>query len=47
MSLPSSAHERSHVGDRPEVVLGVLMAHASPTFPQISAIVLNGGLVMD
>ena len=31
-------------GDRPEVVLGVLMAHASPTFPQISAIVLNGGL---
>ena len=31
-------------GDRPEVVLGVLMAHTSPTFPQISAIVLNGGL---
>jgi phosphate acetyltransferase len=31
-------------GDRPEVVLGVLMAHASPTFPQISGIVLNGGL---
>ena len=31
-------------GDRPEIVLGVLMAHASPTFPQISAIVLNGGL---
>ncbi|WP_328999569.1 phosphate acetyltransferase [Kribbella sp. NBC_00709] len=30
-------------GDRPEVVLGVLMAHASRTFPQISAIVLNGG----
>jgi phosphate acetyltransferase len=26
------------------VVLGVLMAHASPTFPQISGIVLNGGL---
>ena len=31
-------------GDRPEVVLGVLMAHASPTFPQIAGIVLNGGL---
>jgi phosphate acetyltransferase len=30
-------------GDRPEVVLGVLMAHASRTFPQISAVVLNGG----
>ncbi|HLN77863.1 MAG TPA: phosphate acetyltransferase [Nocardioidaceae bacterium] len=33
-------------GDRPEVVLGVLMAHASPTFPQIAAIVLNGGLAL-
>ncbi len=33
-------------GDRPEVVLGVLMAHASPTFPQVSGIVLNGGLAM-
>jgi phosphate acetyltransferase len=31
-------------GDRSEVVLGVLMAHASPSFPQISGIVLNGGL---
>jgi len=31
-------------GDRPEVVLGVLMAHVSPNFPQTSAIVLNGGL---
>ncbi|HSE55512.1 MAG TPA: phosphate acetyltransferase [Nocardioidaceae bacterium] len=31
-------------GDRPEVVLGVLMAHTSPNFPQISGIVLNGGL---
>ncbi len=30
-------------GDRPEVVLGVLMAHTSRNFPQISAIVLNGG----
>ena len=33
-------------GDRPEVVLGVLMAHTSPTFPQISGIVLNGGLAL-
>ncbi|WP_328993960.1 phosphate acetyltransferase [Kribbella sp. NBC_01245] len=33
-------------GDRPEVVLGVLMAHASRTFPQISAIVLNGGFTL-
>jgi len=33
-------------GDRPEVVLGVLMAHTSPDFPQISGIVLNGGLAM-
>ena len=31
-------------GDRPEVVLGVLMAHTSPDFPQIAGIVLNGGL---
>jgi phosphate acetyltransferase len=31
-------------GDRPEVVLGVLMAHASANFPQSSGIVLNGGL---
>ncbi|HEX6517746.1 MAG TPA: phosphate acetyltransferase [Nocardioidaceae bacterium] len=31
-------------GDRPEVVLGVLMAHTSPIFPQVSGIVLNGGL---
>ena len=31
-------------GDRPEVVLGVVMAHASTTFPQVSGIVLNGGL---
>ncbi|NUR97659.1 MAG: phosphate acetyltransferase, partial [Kribbellaceae bacterium] len=30
-------------GDRPEVVLGVVMAHASRNFPQIAAIVLNGG----
>jgi phosphate acetyltransferase len=31
-------------GDRPEIVLGVLFAHVSPDFPQISGIVLNGGL---
>ena len=33
-------------GDRPEVVLGVLTAHVSANFPQISGIVLNGGLRM-
>lgn len=31
-------------GDRPEVVLGVLMAHQSATFPQVTGIVLNGGI---
>jgi len=31
-------------GDRPEVVLGVLMAHLSANFPQVSAIVINGGM---
>ena len=31
-------------GDRPEVVLGVLMAHVSAGFPQIAGVVLNGGL---
>jgi phosphate acetyltransferase len=31
-------------GDRPEIVLGVLTAHLSASFPQVSAIVLNGGL---
>ena len=31
-------------GDRPEVVLGVVMANLSANFPQVSAIVLNGGL---
>jgi phosphate acetyltransferase len=31
-------------GDRPEVVLGVVMAHVSAGFPQITGIVLNGGL---
>lgn len=30
-------------GDRPEVVLGVMMAHHSANFPQVSGIVLNGG----
>ncbi len=33
-------------GDRPEVVLGVLMAHASLNFPQISAVILNGGFTL-
>jgi len=32
--------------DRPEVVLGVLMAHASLNFPQVSAVVLNGGFTL-
>jgi phosphate acetyltransferase len=31
-------------GDRPEVVLGVVMAHLSTGFPQVSGIVLNGGI---
>src|SRR6478735_5256613 len=31
-------------GDRPEVVLGVLMAHLSANFPQVTGIVLNGGI---
>ncbi|WP_350347472.1 phosphate acetyltransferase [Agromyces sp. G08B096] len=30
-------------GDRSEVLLGVLTAHASATFPSISGIILNGG----
>ncbi|MBT2499038.1 phosphate acetyltransferase [Agromyces sp. ISL-38] len=30
-------------GDRSEVLIGVLTAHASATFPSISGIVLNGG----
>jgi phosphate acetyltransferase len=33
-------------GDRPEVVLGVLLAHVSAGFPQVAGIVLNGGLAM-
>ena len=33
-------------GDRPEIVLGVLNAHVSTNFPQISGIVLNGGLTL-
>jgi phosphate acetyltransferase len=32
--------------DRPEVVVGVLMAHASQSFPQVSAIFLNGGFAL-
>jgi phosphate acetyltransferase len=31
-------------GDRPEIVLGVLTAHVSATFPQTSGILLNGGI---
>ncbi len=31
-------------GDRPEVVLGVLTAQVSANFPQMSGIVLNGGI---
>ena len=31
-------------GDRPEIVLGVLTAHVSANFPQMSGIVLTGGL---
>jgi phosphate acetyltransferase len=31
-------------GDRPEVVLGVLTAHVSANFPQMSGIILNGGI---
>ncbi|MDP3968916.1 MAG: phosphate acyltransferase, partial [Nocardioides sp.] len=31
-------------GDRPEIVLGVLAAHTSTSFPQVSAIILNGGI---
>ena len=30
-------------GDREDVVLGVLLAHRSKTFPTLSGIVLNGG----
>jgi len=33
-------------GDRPEVVLGVLTAHVSANFPQMSGIVLNGGFAL-
>jgi phosphate acetyltransferase len=33
-------------GDRSEVLLGVLMAHASETFPTVAGIVLNGGFAL-
>jgi phosphate acetyltransferase len=33
-------------GDRSDVVLGALMAHLSPTFPDLSGIVLNGGFTL-
>ncbi len=53
MTLPhvlDRLHESAIVvtpGDRPEVVLGVLTAHLSQGFPQITGIVLNGGLELD
>lgn len=34
-------------GDRSDVVLGVLTAHASQTFPSLSALVLNGGVPLE
>lgn len=33
-------------GDRPEVVLGVVMAHHSANFPQVAAIMVNGGIAL-
>ena len=33
-------------GDRPEIVVGVLTAHVSANFPQVSGVVLNGGLAL-
>ncbi len=33
-------------GDREDVVLGVLLAHRSKTFPSLSGIVLNGGITL-
>ncbi len=33
-------------GDRPEVLLAVLMAHEAATFPQLSGIILNGGFAL-
>lgn len=33
-------------GDRPEVLLAVMMAHEAGTFPRMSGIVLNGGFVL-
>lgn len=32
--------------DRSDVILGALMAHLSPTFPELSGIVLNGGFAV-
>ena len=34
-------------GDRSDVLLGVLLAHHSRTFPSLAGIVLNGGLPID
>jgi phosphate acetyltransferase len=53
MTLPhvlDRLHESALVvtpGDRPEIVLGVLTAHLSQGFPQITGIVLNGGLELE
>ena len=33
-------------GDRPEVLLAVLMAHEAGTFPQLTGVVLNGGYTL-
>jgi phosphate acetyltransferase len=33
-------------GDRPEVLLAVLMAHEAGTFPQLAGVVLNGGYTL-
>ena len=34
-------------GDRSDIVLGMLAAHASLTFPHLSALVLNGGIPLE
>ncbi len=33
-------------GDRPEIVVGVVSAHVSTSFPQVSGVVLSGGLAL-
>ncbi len=53
MTLPNllgRLHEGAVVvtpGDRADVLLGLLLAHQSRTFPALSAIVLNGGIEVD